>query len=95
MTNKQFLQSIYDTVHSLGLVHNQYEFGELCGRKQSWLSCAKSNNREMSIGAMVSLAVNLQNLAPDRLPSKSRTHVRALVKSIWSFIEARAHTYIH
>ena len=95
MNNKQFLQSIYNTVHSLGVVHSQYEFGHLCGRQDSWFSSAKSVNRQMSLGALVSLAVNLQNLPPERLPSKSRSHVRTLVKSIWSFVEARSRTYPH
>ena len=95
MNNKQFLQSIYDTVYSLGLVQSQYEFGHLCGRQDSWFSSAKSVNRQMSLGALVSLAVNLQNLPPDKLPSKARTHVRALVKSIWSFVEVRSRTYIN
>jgi hypothetical protein len=88
MTNKQFLQSIYEIIHSLGIVQNQYEFGYLCGRKESWLSCAKSVDRAMSVGAMVSLAVNLDQLPPDRIPRGARPHIKQLVKSLWSLIEA-------
>lgn len=89
MTNKQFLQSIYDTVKSLGIVKSQYEFGYLCGRDQSWFSCAKSVDRQMSVGAMVSLAVNLQNLPPEQISRKARPHVKKLVTSIWKLVEAQ------
>ena len=89
MTNKQFLQSIYDTVKSLGIVQSQYEFGYLCGRDQSWFSCAKSVDRQMSIGAMVALAVSLQNLPPERVSRGARPHVKKLVAEIWKMIEAQ------
>jgi hypothetical protein len=91
MTNKQFLQSIYETVKSLGIVKSQYEFGYLCGRDQSWLSCAKSVDRQMSIGAMVSLAVSLQILPPERISRTARPHVKRLVASIWQLVEAKGH----
>ena len=89
MTNKQFLQSIYDTVKSLGIVTSQYEFGYLCGRDQSWFSCAKSVDRQMSVGAMVSLAVSLQNLPPERVSRSARPNVKKLVAEIWKMIEAQ------
>ena len=88
MNNKQFLQSIYDTVHSLGVVHSQYEFGHLCGRRDSWFSSAKSVDRQMTLGAMVSLAVSLQNLPPGRVSRNARPHVKKLVSEIWKMVEA-------
>ena len=88
MTNKHFLQTIYDTIHSMGLVQSQYEFGRLCGRQESWLSCAKSVDREMSVGAMISLAVSLSQLPADRVPRHYRTHLKQLIKSLWVLIEA-------
>ena len=88
MTNKQFLQSIYDTIYSLGIVRSQYEFGYLCGRKESWLSCAKSVDRAMSVGALVSLAVNLDQLPPDRIPRGAKPHIKKLIQSLWSLVKA-------
>ena len=89
MTNRQFLQSIYDTVKALGIVKSQYEFGYLCGKEQSWFSCAKSVDRRMSIAAMVSLAVSLQNLPPERISKSARPHVKRLIAEIWRMIEAQ------
>ena len=89
MTNKQFLQSIYDTVKALGIVKSQYEFGNLCGREQSWFSCAKSVDRKMTVGAMVTLAVSLQSLPPERVSGSARPHVKKLIAEIWKMIEAQ------
>jgi hypothetical protein len=89
MTNKQFLQSIYDTVKALGIVKSQYEFGDLCGREQSWFSCAKSVNRKMTVGAMVSLAVSLQNIPAERVSKRARPHVKKLIAEIWKMVEAQ------
>jgi hypothetical protein len=73
----------------MGLVESQYEFGELCGRKQSWFSCAKSSDRQMSVGALVSLAVRLDQLPIERVPRKLRPMRKELVNSIWNKIEAQ------
>jgi hypothetical protein len=89
MSNREFLQRIYEAVRSMGLVQSQYEFGELCGRKQSWFSCAKSTDRQMSMGALVSLAVSLDRMPTDRVPRKLRPMRKELVNSIWSMIEAQ------
>ena len=80
---------MYDTVKSLGIVSSQYEFGHLCGREQSWLSCAKSVDRKMTVGAMVSLAVSLQNLPPERVSRSARPHVKKLIAEIWKLVEAQ------
>lgn len=95
MTNKQFLQSIYDTVKALGVVGSQYEFGHLCGREQSWFSCAKSVDRQMTVGAMVSLAVSLQNLPPERVSRSARPHVKKLTAEIWKMVEAQGSVKVH
>ena len=88
MTNKQFLQSMYDTVKALGIISSQYEFGHLCGREQSWFSSAKSVDRQMTVGAMVSLAVSLQNLPPARVSRSVRPHMKKLIAEIWKMVEA-------
>ena len=82
-----FLQSIYDTMRSMGIVKSQYEFGRLCGRKESWLSCAKSENRSMSTAALVSLAVNLERLPPERIPRGARPHLKQLISSLWMLVQ--------
>jgi hypothetical protein len=79
---------MYDTVKSLGIVTSQYQFGHLCGREQSWFSCAKSVDRKMTVGAMVSLAVSLQNLPPQQVSKTARPHVKKLIAEIWKMIEA-------
>ena len=89
MKNSEIYTVLFETARSLGLADSQYEFSALCGRKQSWFSCAKSVNRNMSIGAMVSLAVSLQNLPPDRISRSARPHVKRLVASIWQLVEAK------
>jgi hypothetical protein len=91
MTNKQFLQSIYDTIYLLGIVQSQYEFGHLCGREDSWFSSAKSVNRPISTDALVSLAVSLEHLPQDRMPrGRGRKQVKELTRAIWLLVEAKA-----
>ena len=87
MTNKLFLQSIYDTIRSMGIVQSQYEFGRLCGRKASWLSCAKSVDRPMSTAALVALAVNLERLPPERIPRNARPLLKQLIISLWVLVQ--------
>ena len=88
MSNKQFLQSLYDDVKSMGIVTSQYQFGLLCGRDQSWFSCAKSVNRSMSLSAIVSLTVSLQNLPQERVSRKVRPQLKKLISSLWEMVEA-------
>ena len=88
MTNRESLQSLYDTVKSMGIVTSQYQFGYLCGRDQSWFGCAKSVNRNMTIGALVSLAVSLQNLPPEKIARTDRAQLKKLIASLWEAVEA-------
>ena len=88
MSNKQFLQSLYEDVRAMGIVTSQYQFGQLCGRDQSWFSCAKSVNRSMSLSAIVSLAVSLQNLPQERVSRKVRPQLKKLIASLWKMAEA-------
>ena len=82
-----FLQSIYDTMRSMGIVQSQYEFGRLCGRKESWLSCAKCADRPMTTAALVSLAVNLDRLPPERIPRNARPLLKQLIISLWVLVQ--------
>jgi hypothetical protein len=90
MTNQQFLQSIYDTVQSLGLVKSQYEFGHLCGRQNSWFSSAKSVGRSMSIGSMISLVTKLERIPSTDIPRAMRPHVKSFIAMLWQMIENKA-----
>jgi hypothetical protein len=90
MQNKDFLQTLYDGTRHLGLVKSQYEFGYLCGRKESWLSCAKSVDRSMPLDALVILAVSLERLIPDRLPRSRQSEAKKLIRNLWDIIRAAA-----
>jgi hypothetical protein len=90
MQNKDFLQTLYDGTRHLGLVKSQYEFGYLCGRKESWLSCAKSVDRSMPLDALVILAVSLEGLIPKRLPKSRQHEAKQLVRNLWDIIRAAA-----
>jgi hypothetical protein len=90
MQNKHFLQTLYDGTRHLGLVKSQYEFGYICGKKESWLSCAKSVDRAMPLDAMVILAVSLENLIPARLPKSRQSEAKKLVRGLWDIIRAKA-----
>ena len=90
MTNREFLQSLYDTVKSFGMVGSQYEFGDLCGREQSWFSCAKSVNRAMPMETLVTLAFKLERFPPELLPKGTKPLVKKFTASLWEMIEAQA-----
>lgn len=90
MQNKDFLQTLNDGTRHLGLVKSQYEFGLLCGRKESWLSCAKSVDRSMPLDALVILAVSLEGLIPERLPKSRQSDAKKLVGNLWDIIRAAA-----
>lgn len=92
MQNKDFLQTLYDGTRHLGIVKSQYEFGYLCGRKESWLSCAKSVDRSMPLDALVILAVSLEGLIPKRLPKSRQPEAKKLVRGLWEIIKAKAET---
>ena len=90
MTNREFLQSLYDTVKSFGIVGSQYEFGDLCGREQSWFSCAKSVNRAMPMETLVTLAFKLERFPRELLPKGTKPLVKKFTASLWEMIEAQA-----
>ena len=90
MQNKDFLQTLYDGTRHLGLVKSQYEFGHICGRNNSWFSCAKSVDRTMPLDALVILAVSLEQLIPMRLPKSRQPEAKKLVKNLWDIVRAAA-----
>ena len=76
--NSPFLQTLYDSCRSLGLVQNQYEFSELCGRKTTWFSASKSRDLPLSKTAAVQLSIKLKHKADTELPRKLQPSVRKL-----------------
>ena len=90
MNNKDFLQTLYDGTRHLGLVKSQYEFGHICGRNNSWFSCAKSVDRPMPLDALVILAVSLEQLIPVRLPKSHQPEAKKLVKNLWDIVRVMA-----
>jgi hypothetical protein len=92
MNNSHYLQTIYENTRSLGLVTSQYDFGRLCGRKESWFSSCKSSGRPMTVAAMITLAMNLERLPADCIPRSKRRQVRELTDTLWLLVESKTTT---
>ncbi len=90
MNNSHYLQTLYENVRSCGLVTSQYDFGHLCGRKDSLFSSAKSANRPITIAAMITLAMNIERLPAERIPRSKRRQVKELTKTLWLLVESKA-----
>lgn len=73
-----FLDTLYVNCRSLGLVRNQYEFSELCGRKSSWFSASKTRDLPLSKSAAVQLSINLRHKAETELPRRLQPSARHL-----------------
>jgi hypothetical protein len=57
------IKSLYINLRKNGVVASQYEFSELCGRKNTWFSSVKCRKRPITIGALYLLAHNLAQRA--------------------------------
>ena len=90
MTNKDYIQTLYECVRDLGLVSSQYEFGRLCGRKESWLSASKCLDRPMTLGALVTLAYNLERKSHDHSTVAKQRQIKDLTDTVWMLVEGRA-----
>ena len=84
--NTPFLQLLYDNCRSLGLVQNQYEFSELCGRRSTWFSASKSRDLPLSKTAAVQLSIKLKYLADTNLPRKLQPTARKLSNMLMDHI---------
>ena len=62
------ITAIYRQLHDIGVVKSQYEFSQLCGRRNTWFSSIKARNRTASIGAVYTLANNLKSQAQRNSP---------------------------
>jgi len=76
--NTLFLQSLYDSCKSLGLVRNQHQFSELCGRRTTWFSENKSRDLPLSKSAAVQLSIKLRHKADTDLPRRLQPVARKL-----------------
>ncbi len=92
MKNSDRFQTIFDSTRSLGIVKTQHEFSKLCGRKDSWFSASKAVERELSIGALITLATALERMPSDRIPRSKRTKLKQLTHTLWLMIETKAIT---
>lgn len=90
MTNKDYIQTLYECVRDLGFVSSQYEFGRLCGRKESWLSASKCLDRPITLSALVTLAYNLERKSNMGLTEAKQRQTKELTKTIWMLVEGRA-----
>lgn len=63
MKTEKEIYPIYDELKHQGIISNQCEFSRLCGRTPMWFSAIKSRNLPISIGALVTLANNIEMLS--------------------------------
>jgi len=72
----------------------QREFSRLCGRKDSWFSASRAVERDLSIGALITLTKALERMPPDRVPRSKRAKLKQLTRTLWLMIESKAMTPI-
>ena len=94
MKNSDRFQTIFDSTRSLGIIKTQNEFSRLCGRKASWFSASKAVDRDLSIGALITLATALEHLPAERIARSKRGKSKQLIKTLWLMIESKAMTRI-
>jgi hypothetical protein len=92
MKNSDRFQTIYDSTRALGVVATQSEFSRLCGRKDSWFSASRAVERDLSIGALITLTKALERLPQDRVPRSKRGKLKQLTRTLWLMIESKAMT---
>ena len=90
MKNSDRFQTIFDSTRSLGIIKTQNEFSRLCGRKDSWFSASKAVDRDLSIGALITLATALEHLPAERIARSKRGKSKQLIKTLWLMIESKA-----
>ena len=82
-------KSIYLRLRDAGLVRNQYEFSELCGRNPTWFSCIAARQLEMSITALGLLVANIAMRAEATSDQAQRTTLMGLHALLSSELSAR------
>lgn len=92
MRNRDRFQTLFDNTRALGIVKTQNEFSRLCGRKDSWFSASLAVDRDLSIGALITLATALERMSTDRIPRSKRGKSKEFIKTLWLMIESKAMT---
>jgi hypothetical protein len=92
MKNSDRFQTIFDSTRSLGIIKTQNEFNRLCGRKDSCFSASKAVDRDLSIGALITLATALEHMPAERIARSKRSKSKQLIRTLWLMIEAKAMT---
>ena len=92
MKNSDRFQTIFDSTRSLGIIKTQNEFNRLCGRKDSYFSASKAVDRDLSIGALITLATALEHMPAERIARSKRSKSKQLIRTLWLMIEAKAMT---
>ena len=87
--NTPFLQSLYDNCKELGLVQNQHQFSELCGRRTTWFSASKSRDLPISNTAAYTLSVRLRDLAKNDLPRKLKPVAYSMSALLMALVNER------
>ena len=87
--HNDFLQALYETCRTMGLVNNQYEFSALCGKQTSWFSAAKSLNRPLSVSALVTLQTRIKTRISADLPRHMRSTAKKLTEQLHLLLTER------
>jgi hypothetical protein len=68
--------ALYLTLKSLGLVHSQFDFGNLCGRSKTWYSSIRAKRFQLSVASLTLLSVALDRLADDANDARTQLAAR-------------------
>ena len=84
--NTPFLQSLYDSCKSLGLVQNQHQVSELCGRRTTWFSASKSRDLPISNTAALTLSIRLKHKADTEVPRRLQPAARKMSRMLMELV---------
>ena len=60
MKNKDYIQSIYLRLKSLGIAKSADDFSFMCGRTPTWFSCVKARDLPFTSQAALTLSMNVR-----------------------------------
>jgi hypothetical protein len=63
--HNMLLEQLYYELSSVGLVSNQQELSELCGKRRSWMSSSLCRGRELTLDALIRFYVQAGGLQRD------------------------------
>ncbi len=83
------LEQLYACCKDIGLVSNQYEFSELCGRKTTWFSASKARNLRLSTDAALNLSMRLRD-CDAAMTCRQRKAAKQLSRTLMDMVTERA-----